>query len=146
MRPTLLPNRKLIFLAALALGAAVLPGSALAGFKRINQPNPADPMAVEIYQLDNGLKVYLTENHESPRFEAHIAVRGGNYAAMLDAGTVILALPSNSELTVIKPGDKEYSEVAKIKVADTPVYASPLVVGNKVYVKDRDSLTLWAIE
>jgi outer membrane protein assembly factor BamB len=72
--------------------------------------------------------------------------RGGNYAAMLDAGAVILALPSNSELTVIKPSDKEYSEVAKIKVADTPVYASPLVVGNKVYVKDRDSLTLWAIE
>src|SRR6266540_5922389 len=52
--------------------------SALAGFKRINQPNPADPMAVQIYQLDNGLTVYLTENHETLRFEAQIAVRAGS--------------------------------------------------------------------
>jgi predicted Zn-dependent peptidase len=35
-------------------------------------------MAVEIYQLDNGLRVYLTENHEAPRFEAQIAVRAGS--------------------------------------------------------------------
>src|SRR5712671_2019070 len=52
--------------------------SALAGFKRINPPNPKDPMAVQIYELDNGLKVYLTENHETPRFEAQIAVRAGS--------------------------------------------------------------------
>jgi predicted Zn-dependent peptidase len=35
-------------------------------------------MAVQIYQLDNGLTVYLTENHETPRFEAQIAVRAGS--------------------------------------------------------------------
>src|SRR5947208_15238147 len=52
--------------------------AALAGYKRINKPNPADPMAVQIYQLDNGLTVYLTENHETPRFEAQIAVRAGS--------------------------------------------------------------------
>src|SRR5882724_196093 len=52
--------------------------SALAGYKRINPPNPKDPMAVQIYELDNGLKVYLTENHETPRFEAQIAVRAGS--------------------------------------------------------------------
>src|SRR5437016_7230219 len=52
--------------------------SGLAGYKRINRPNPKDPMAVQIYQLDNGLTVYLTENHETPRFEAQIAVRAGS--------------------------------------------------------------------
>src|SRR5881628_2379001 len=52
--------------------------AALAGYKRINKPNPADPMAVQIYRLDNGLTVYLTENHETPRFEAQIAVRAGS--------------------------------------------------------------------
>ena len=71
-------NRKLISLVTMAIVLATLPVSALAGYTRINQPNPADPMAVEIYQLDNGLKVYLTENHESPRFEAQIAVRAGS--------------------------------------------------------------------
>jgi predicted Zn-dependent peptidase len=49
-----------------------------AGFKRINRPNPEDPMAVQIYELDNGLTVYLTENHDTPRFYAEIAVRAGS--------------------------------------------------------------------
>ena len=71
-------NRKFISLVTLAIVLAALPVSALAGYTRINQPNPADPMAVEIYQLDNGLRVYLTENHEAPRFEAQIAVRAGS--------------------------------------------------------------------
>jgi predicted Zn-dependent peptidase len=71
-------HRKFISLAAVALGLLAIPVSALAGYKQINQPNPADPMAVQIYKLDNGLTVYLTENHESPRFEAQIAVRAGS--------------------------------------------------------------------
>ena len=71
-------NRKFISLVTLALVLAALPLSALADYQRINQPNPADPMAVEIYRLDNGLTVYLTENHESPRFEAQIIVRAGS--------------------------------------------------------------------
>src|SRR5437867_5165140 len=45
-----------------------------AGFKRIHRDNPADPMAAQILQLDNGLTVYLTENHETPRSYADTAV------------------------------------------------------------------------
>lgn len=52
--------------------------SADAGYKRINKPNPADPMAVQIYELDNGLRVYLTENQEKPWFHAEISVRAGS--------------------------------------------------------------------
>ena len=48
-----------------------------AGYKLINKPNAADPMSVHIYQLDNGLTVYLTENPEEPRFYAEISVRVG---------------------------------------------------------------------
>src|SRR5256886_8806226 len=33
---------------------------------------------LQIHQLDNGLTIYLTENHETPRFEAQIAVRAGS--------------------------------------------------------------------
>ena len=61
----------------LALGLA-LALNAHAGYRRINAPNPNDPMAVQIFQLDNGLTVYLTENHETPRFYAEIAVRAGS--------------------------------------------------------------------
>lgn len=48
------------------------------GYRRINTPNENDPLAAQIFELDNGLRVYLTENHEEPRFYAEIAVRAGS--------------------------------------------------------------------
>lgn len=52
--------------------------SAELGYRRINTPNENDPLAAQIFELDNGLRVYLTENHEEPRFYAEIAVRAGS--------------------------------------------------------------------
>ena len=49
-----------------------------AEYKLVQPPDPADPMQVHLYQLDNGLTVYLSENHEEPRFHAEIAVRAGS--------------------------------------------------------------------
>src|SRR5688572_15551296 len=62
----------------LSLFALVLPPAASAEYKLTNQPNSDDPMAVSIYELENGLQVHLTENHETPRFYAEIAVRAGS--------------------------------------------------------------------
>lgn len=62
----------------LLLILSLISSTSWAGYKRINEPNPADQMAVQIYQLDNSLMVYLTENHEEPRFYAEISVRAGS--------------------------------------------------------------------
>ncbi len=40
-------------------------------------PLPADPLGVRIHTLDNGLTVYLAENHEEPRVYARVVVRAG---------------------------------------------------------------------
>ena len=48
------------------------------GYKRINTTNEDDPLNTHIYELDNGLRVYLTENHEEPRFYAEVVVRVGS--------------------------------------------------------------------
>src|SRR2546426_11397422 len=77
-RQTMTSNRISNLCAAIALAILSTQISARAGFKRINPANPKDPMAVQIYEVDNGLRVYLTENHETPRFEAQIAVRAGS--------------------------------------------------------------------
>lgn len=69
-----------------------------------------------------------------------------NFAAILDAGAVLLALPSNSELVAFKPDGEAFAEVAHYKVADTPTYAHPVVAGNRVFVRDRESVALWLIE
>ena len=70
----------------------------------------------------------------------------GGFAAILDVGSCLMALPSSSELIMYKPGDSGYSELAKIKVAEAPTYAHPVISGNRVFVKDQESVTLWTIE
>ena len=70
----------------------------------------------------------------------------GGFAAILDAGPVILALPSSAELIAIEPVAEKYTVLAKIKVADTPTYAHPVIAGNKIYIKDEESLALWMIK
>lgn len=72
--------------------------------------------------------------------------RGGAFGALVDAGPVILALPSTSELIAYKPNPRQYEEVALIKVAETPTYAFPVVSGNRVFIKDQDSLAMFVIK
>ena len=56
-----------------------------------------------------------------------------------------MALPSSSELIVFKPTDKQFEEVARIKVAQTPTYAHPVIAGNRIVVKDQDAVTMWTL-
>ncbi len=74
------------------------------------------------------------------------SAKRGECGTVYDAGNVLLGLTSDSQLVVFKPGDKGYTEVAKYKVADSPTWACPIIAGNRVIVKDKDSLTLWTIE
>ena len=62
------------------IGAAVLLALMTAcgnGSKFKYETVPNDPMQTRIYTLDNGLKVYLTVNKETPRIQTYIAVRVG---------------------------------------------------------------------
>ena len=70
----------------------------------------------------------------------------GQCGSVLDAGTVLLALSSDSNLLAFKPNDKAYEELAKIKVSDNETWAVPIVTGKRVFVKDKDSLILWTFE
>lgn len=68
------------------------------------------------------------------------------FGAILDAGSVLLALPGNSELVVFQPDAKQFTEIAHYKVAETPTYAHPVVSGKRLFVKDRETVALWMIE
>ncbi len=50
----------------------------MAAQKPVATSVPGDPMATQCYTLSNGLKVFLSVNHQSPRISAHIAVRTGS--------------------------------------------------------------------
>ncbi len=70
----------------------------------------------------------------------------GGFGAILDAGSVLLALPEKSGLIAFKPSGEQYEELARIKLSDGPIYATPVVSGKRIFVKDRDAVTLWMVD
>jgi len=72
--------------------------------------------------------------------------RRDRFGAIVDAGAVLVALPANSQLIAFKPDGKKLEELAAIKVADSPTYAHPVVAGKRIFVKDRDAVTMFAVE
>ena len=63
-----------------------------------------------------------------------------DFSTIVDCGSVIIGLTSIDNLIVLKPDGKEYSEVAKYKVSDTPIYAYPVISENNIYIKDAETL------
>jgi len=72
--------------------------------------------------------------------------RSAGYGSIIDAGSVLLALTPTFQLVAFQPSDKAYTELARIKVADTATYAHPVLAGNRLFVKDQDSVALLVIE
>jgi outer membrane protein assembly factor BamB len=70
----------------------------------------------------------------------------GECGAVLDAGEVLLLMSSDMNLVPFKPDRKEFKELARYKVASLPTFAMPIVSDKRIYVKDRESLTLWSLE
>ena len=70
----------------------------------------------------------------------------GRFGSIIDAGSVLVALPEKTGLIVFKPSDKQFEELAKIKVSDTSIYAHPILAGKRIFVKDKDALTMWTVE
>ena len=66
----------------------------------------------------------------------------GGFGSIVDAGPVLLALTSKGQLTAFEPSDKQYTELANIKVSEKQTYAYPVVAGNRLFVKDQDSIAL----
>lgn len=64
-----------LFLTTLLLLVCLPAGAA---YERIDKHGSDDPLHAAIYRLDNGLEVHITENHDTPRFYAEIAVRAGS--------------------------------------------------------------------
>ena len=100
-----------------------------------------------LFGLSDGGNLFCinAQNGQTAWTDATQRDRGG-FTSIVDAGSCLLALPSSSELIVYKPSKNQYQELAKIKVADTPTYAHPVIVGNRIFIKDQDSLALLTVQ
>lgn len=68
------------------------------------------------------------------------------FGSVVDAGEVLLALTPKAQLLVYEASDTEYKELTRYKVSENATYAYPVVAGNRVFIKDQDSVILWTIE
>jgi len=71
--------------------------------------------------------------------------RQANHAAIARAGNTIFSLEDDSELVVLRNSRDRFDPIARYKVADTDTWTQPIVSGNRIFVKDVSSLTLWTI-
>ena len=68
------------------------------------------------------------------------------FASLLDLGKQMVTLPATGQMIFFEPSEKSYIELAKYKVAETEVYAHPIIAGDKIYVKDKTMLTCWSLK
>jgi outer membrane protein assembly factor BamB len=74
--------------------------------------------------------------------------RGGGrsgFGSIVDGGSVMLALTPSSELIAFKPSAAGFEEVARIKVAESPTYAYPILSGNRIFIKDQNDVALYTV-
>jgi len=67
------------------------------------------------------------------------------FGSIVGAGSCLIALPNDSNLIVYKPDGAAYSEIKRYKVAETETYAHPVVAGNRIFIKDQDSVAMWTL-
>jgi outer membrane protein assembly factor BamB len=70
----------------------------------------------------------------------------GGYGSVVDAGSVLFALSPAGELVVYEPNPTEFKQLARYKVADGGTYAYPIIAGNRIFIKDANTVSLLTIE
>lgn len=84
--------------------------------------------------LDTGKVLWKSE----PRQAAH--------AAIARAGNTIFSLEDDSELLVLRHNRLRFEPVTRYQVASTATWTQPVISGNRIFIKDVTSLTLWTTD
>jgi outer membrane protein assembly factor BamB len=71
--------------------------------------------------------------------------RQANNVAMARAGKVVFSLENDGELVVLRASQTAFEPLRRYKVADAETWAQPAISGNRIFVKDVSTLTLWTL-
>jgi outer membrane protein assembly factor BamB len=72
--------------------------------------------------------------------------REGDNAAIVTGGQLVFVLNDGAELTVLKTDPKQMSILKKYSVADSSTWAHPVIVGNRLLIKDTSHLALLSLD
>jgi len=70
--------------------------------------------------------------------------RQAAHASVARAGDLLFSLESDGELVVARSSTTAFEPLKKYKVSANETWAQPAISGNRVFVKDVTSLTLWS--
>jgi len=72
--------------------------------------------------------------------------RDGDNAAILSGSGLLFVLNETGELTIAKADSSRLEVLRKYSAADSATWAHPVIIGNKILVKDVASLSLLSFE
>ncbi len=116
--------------------------------------NRAQPMYMSSPVLSGDTLYGLTHRNRGQFFAMDVRTgqtlwvsppRQGENAAIVVAGNRVLALTDGAELIVLDAAQSTFSPVARVEVATSPTWAHPVVLGDRVLIKDEQTLALLKI-
>jgi outer membrane protein assembly factor BamB len=72
--------------------------------------------------------------------------RAADNTAVVKSGRILFLLNDDAELIVARTSRKGFEPIARYIVADSATWAQPAISGNRIFVKDTTSLTLWTVD
>jgi outer membrane protein assembly factor BamB len=72
--------------------------------------------------------------------------RAATNAAVVKANSVLFFLNDDGELIVAKASRDGFQALARYTVSETSTWAQPAISGNRIFIKDTDTLALWTLD
>ncbi|HLG57749.1 MAG TPA: PQQ-binding-like beta-propeller repeat protein [Vicinamibacterales bacterium] len=72
--------------------------------------------------------------------------REAENTALVKAGDLLFLLNDDAELIVARASRSAFTAIARYTVAESATWAQPAISGNRIFVKDVTSLSLWTID
>jgi len=66
--------------------------------------------------------------------------------AFVKSGELLFLLNDDAELVVAKASRSGFEPVKRYTVADSATWAQPAISGNRIFIKDMSTLTLWTLD
>jgi outer membrane protein assembly factor BamB len=74
------------------------------------------------------------------------APRQATNAAVSKSGDLLFLLDDDGELIVARNDTERFSPIARYTVAGSATWAQPAISGNRIFIKDVSSVTLWTVK
>ena len=90
----------------------------------------------QFFALDavSGTTLWRTEGREATN------------SAVVMAGDLLFLLNNDGDLIVARTNRTGFTQVTRYEVSDSTTWAQPTISGNRLFIKDESSVTLWTVE